>query len=288
MYSPKEIAQNYIATGVAKIKIPTSKMLLLGILAGIQIALAGVGAIIAPATIASASLGTLIAALVFPTGIAMVLLAGSELFTGNCLMIIPVLQKEIKLEAMLKNWLCVYAGNFIGGVFIAAITVYSGTFSLFGDAAAVYVIKTAAAKVSLSFSDALLRGVLCNFLVCAAVWMSYASKDVVGKVAAMFLPIMLFVLSGYEHSNANMFFIPAGLFASRNMAYLDAYIATAGTGYIGALTWGSLFIKNLIPVTIGNIIGGSVLIGAAYWFIYLRESPTKTPASSGGKKKKKK
>ena len=282
MNSPKEVAQNYIATGTAKTKYPISKMLLLGVLAGMFIALAGVGATIAPATMLTASAAKLVGAAVFPAGLAMVLLAGSELFTGNCLIIISVLEKEAKVAAMLKNWLFVYIGNFIGSILVAALTVYSGTFSLFGDAAAASIIKTAVAKVSLSFPDALLRGILCNFLVCVAVWMTFAAKDVAGKVAGLFFPIMLFVVCGFEHSIANMFYIPAGLFASGNTAYMAAYGGSAS-----ALTWGAMFVKNLIPVTLGNIIGGMVLVGMGYWYIYLHDGGKKAPSGAGGKKKKK-
>lgn len=287
MNSPKEVAQNYIATGAAKTKYPAVKMLLLGILAGMFIALAGVGATIAPATVATASLAKVLGAAVFPAGLAMVLLAGSELFTGNCLIIISVLEKEAKLSAMLKNWFFVYVGNFIGSILIALLTVYSGTFSLFGDAAAVAVIKTSVAKVSMSFSDAMLRGILCNFLVCIAVWISFAAKDVVGKITGLFFPIMLFVLCGFEHSIANMFYIPAGLFASHNTTYMSAYTAITGYTNVDALTWGSLFTKNLIPVTIGNIIGGMVLVGIGYWFIYLHDTGKTAPSSTNRKKKKK-
>jgi formate/nitrite transporter len=259
-------------------------MLLLGVLAGMFIALAGVGATIAPVTVASASLGKLIGAAVFPVGLAMVLLAGSELFTGNCLIVIPVLEKQVKIREMIKNWCFVYIGNFVGSILIAALSVYGGTFSLFGNAAAASLIKTAVNKVGLSFSDALLRGILCNFLVCIAVWISFAAKDIVGKVAGLFLPIMLFVLSGYEHSIANMFYVPAGLFAMSNPVYLAA-VDSVNTV---ALSWGSLFTKNLIPVTLGNIIGGMVLVGMAYWFIYLREPQGKTAVPAGRKRKAKK
>ena len=283
MNSPKEVAQNYIALGITKTKYPVSKMLLLGIFAGMYIALAGVGATIASATVASLSIGKLVGAAVFPVGLAMVIVAGSELFTGNCLIIIPVLEKEVKLRAMLKNWFFVYFGNFIGAIIIALLTVYGGTFSLFGNEAAANLIKTAVSKTSLTFSDALLRGILCNLLVCVAVWMAFAAKDVVGKIVGLFMPIMLFVLCGFEHSIANMFYIPAGLFASGNNAYMAAYGADAG-----ALTWGNLFVKNLIPVTIGNIIGGMVLVGVSYWFIYLRETGKKAPAPAAHHSKKKK
>ena len=268
MNSPKEVAQNYLATGKAKSEAPIAKLFVLAVLAGMFIALAGVGATIASVTVQSPSLAKLMGAMVFPVGLVMVLIAGSELFTGNCLIIIPVLQREAKLAAMLRNWCVVYIGNFIGAVLVAALTVHGGTFSVFGDfAAAASVIKTASAKLSMPWSDALLRGILCNFLVCIAVWISFAAKDVVGKVAGLYLPIMLFVLSGYEHSVANMYYIPAGLFAIRNPSYAIA-AANAGTN-MSILSWGNLFTRNLIPVTLGNIIGGMVLVGVMYWFAYL-------------------
>ncbi|MDR2421374.1 MAG: formate/nitrite transporter family protein [Oscillospiraceae bacterium] len=265
MNSPKEVAQNYIATGEAKTKLSAEKSVVLAVLAGMFIALAGAGATIASATIASPSLSKLIGAFVFPVGLSMTLIAGSELFTGNCLIIIPVLERRARASAMLRNWFFIYIGNFAGALLVAALAVYGGTFSLFDNAAAGAVINTAVAKVSLSFGDALLRGVLCNFLVCVAVWMSFAAKDIVGKVAGLFLPVMLFVLSGYEHSVANMYYISAGLFAAKNPAY-----AAAATANLTKLTWGTMFGKNLLPVTVGNIIGGALLVGAAYWFVYLR------------------
>ena len=274
MNSPKETAQNYVATGAAKTQYTIGRMLVLAILAGMFIALAGVGATIASVTIDSPSLGKLLGAAVFPVGLAMVLLAGSELFTGNSLIIISVLERKAKVSGMIKNWVFVYIGNLIGGVLVAALTVYGGTFNLFSNAAGVSVISTAIAKVSLSFGDALLRGILCNFLVCIAVWMTFMAKDVVGKVAALFLPIMLFVLSGYEHSIANMYYIAAGIFAKNNSAYAD--LVAANGADMSKLTWGSMFTGNLIPVTIGNIIGGVLLVGVVYWYIYL----------SGEKKKK--
>ena len=286
MNSPKEVAQNYIATGLAKTKLPAAKMLLLGLLAGMFIALAGVGASIASVSIQTASLAKLVGALVFPTGLAMVLIAGSELFTGNCLLVIPVLQKEAKFSGMIKNWFFVYIGNFIGGVLVAALTVYSGTFSLFGGSAAAGVMNTAISKVGMTFSDALIRGVLCNFLVCIAVWMAFAAKDVVGKVAGLYLPIMLFVLSGYEHSIANMYYIPAGLFAKGYSVY-SAAADTIDPSKFNNLTWGNMFTKNIIPVTLGNIIGGVLLVGIVYWFVYLREPHKAAKPATGNKKKKK-
>lgn len=267
MNSPKEIAQNYIAIGAAKTKLPISKMLILGILAGMFIAIAGVASTVASATL-TGSVGKLLGAAVFPGGLAMVLIAGSELFTGNTIIILPVCCKQAKISGMLKNWLFVYLGNFIGSLLVAVLVVYGGTLGLFSNAAGGAAINTAVAKVTLAFDDALFRGILCNFLVCIAVWMSFAAKDVVGKIAGLFFPIMIFVLVGWEHSVANMYFISAGLLASGNEAYLAASSVASN---IGALTWGSFIIKNLLPVTLGNIIGGSVMVGLGYWFLYIRD-----------------
>lgn len=269
MNSPKEIAQNYIAIGAGKTKLPISKMFWLGVLAGMFIAIAGVASTIASATL-SGSVGKLIGAAVFPGGLAMVLIAGSELFTGNTMIVLPVCCRQAKISGMLKNWVTVYIGNFAGSLLVAALVVYGHTFNLFGNAAAAAAINTAVGKVSLTFGDAFIRGILCNFLVCIAVWMSFASKDVVGKVAAIYFPIMIFVLAGWEHSIANMYFISAGLFAAGNETYLEAFKAIS-TADPGVLTWGSFFVKNLLPVTLGNIIGGSVLVGIGYWFVYLKE-----------------
>ncbi len=267
MNSPKEIAQNYIALGTAKTKLPVSKMLILGILAGMFIAIAGVASTVASATL-TGSIGKLLGAAVFPGGLAMVLIAGSELFTGNTIIILPVCCRQATVLGMLKNWVTVYIGNFIGSVLVAALVFYGGTLGLFDNAAGGAAINTAVAKVTMTFDDALIRGILCNFLVCIAVWMSFAAKDVVGKVAAIFFPIMMFVLLGWEHSVANMYFIPAGIFAAGNEAYLAVSKFASGAD---VLNWGKFFTANLLPVTLGNIIGGSVLVGISYWFVYNRD-----------------
>jgi len=266
MFTPKEVAQNVIGIGKAKATNAPAKLFLLGILAGMFIALAAVGANTASSVIENASAAKLIGACVFPVGLAMVLIAGSELFTGNNLIIVAVLEKEVTLAQMLKNWLFVYIGNFVGALLIAVLVNYSGQLDLFGGALAATTIKAAATKASLNFGKAILLGILCNFLVCIAVWMSFAAKTVGGKIAGLFLPIMLFVLAGFEHSVANMYYVPSGLFAAG--LYPDA---AAGVANIANLTWGNFFINNLIPVTIGNIIGGVGLVGCMYWAIYLKK-----------------
>ncbi|MDO4581734.1 MAG: formate/nitrite transporter family protein [Bacillota bacterium] len=268
MNSPKEVAANYVGVGKGKVALPVSKMLVLSILAGMFIACAAVGANTASCTIASASASKLIGALVFPCGLAMVLVAGSELFTGNTLLVIPLAQKEITVGGMLNNWLWVYIGNFIGSMIVVGIACFGTQWNLFGGALAVTTIKVAATKVSYSFLAATCLGIGCNFLVCIAVWISFCAKTVVGKIVGLFMPIMLFVLSGFEHSVANMYYIPAGLVAAANPTYAAAAVE-AGVN-LDVLTWGSFFLNNLLPVTIGNIIGGSLLVGMFYWFAYLR------------------
>jgi formate/nitrite transporter len=269
MNSPAEVAKNYISIGKNKVAMPVSKMLLLAVLAGMYIGLAGVGASTVSATVANPSLAKFAGACVFPAGLAMVLVAGSELFTGNCLIVIPLMEKQVGWGGMLKNWIVVWLGNLAGGILVSLICYWGHQGSLFGNAVAVTNISAALGKCSLSFGDAFFRGVGCNFLVCVAVWMAFAAKDVVGKITGLYLPIMLFVLVGFEHSVANMYYISIGLLAKGNAAYLAA--AQAAGLDLTNLTWGNMFLRNLLPVTLGNIVGGSILVGLVYWYVYVRE-----------------
>ena len=259
MISPKQIATNFISIGINKTSLPSCKLFALGIFAGIFIALAGAGSAIASCTIQDPSLARFVNALVFPAGLVMVLLAGSELFTGNSLIIISVLTKDVSLSAMIKNWIIVFIGNFVGSMFIVLTFVYGHIPSMFQEGLAQAMVASATAKATLPFMDALLRGILCNILVCIAVWVAAASTQAHGKIIALYLPIVVFVLCGFEHCIANMFCIPAGLFVASEYAITST-----------ALTWSSFFITNLIPVTIGNIIGGC-MVGIGYWYIYLRD-----------------
>lgn len=270
MNSPAEVANNYVNIGKGKVNLPVSKMFVLAILAGMFIALAGVAAGTASASIATPSVAKLVSGLVFPGGLAMVLLAGSELFTGNNLIIIPLMEKQVTVGGMLKNWVVVYLGNLLGSVLVSAICVYGNQVGLYGGALAVSDISTAIAKCSMPFGEAFLKGIACNFLVCIAVWISFAAKDVAGKILGLFFPIMLFVVSGYEHSVANMYYISVGLLANG----VDSFAALAATAGLNPenLTWANMFLKNLLPVTLGNIVGGAGLVGLPYWFVYVRKS----------------
>ena len=251
MLKPTEIAAKTIETGKIKANLPWWKMILLGIFAGMFIASAGVGA-----TFGNVYGGKIAGACIFTAGLAMVVVAGSELFTGNNLMIMALFNRKIKLHQMLKNWLLVFLGNFIGALFVATIAVISGTFDSIPDT----VVATANAKVNLGFFEALLKGIMCNFLVCIAVWMATAANTVTGKIAAVFLPIMLFVLCGFEHSIANMFYIPAGMI-------------TGAINGLPAPTITDFLLNNLLPVTIGNIIGGAIIVAGGYYLAYRPAKP---------------
>lgn len=268
MNSPAEIAKNYLAIGKSKVSLPCGKMFLLAILAGMYIALAGVGATTASATIENASLAKLTGACIFPAGLTLVLLAGSELFTGNCLLSLPLLNGDIRLAQMLRSWCIVYLGNLAGGLLIAWAMTAGHTFSLFNNQLALSAVQAAQIKCSLSFGDAFIRGILCNLLVCLGVWISFAARDIAGKIIGLFFPILLFVLCGYEHCVANMYYIPAGLFALTDPSYAQA-VSAVGLD-VSSLSWGNFLFVNLLPVTLGNIAGGCGL-GAVYWWIYVRE-----------------
>jgi len=261
MHSPIEIAKNYVDIGIHKTMMSAFKMLLLGFFAGLFISFAGIAATTATATMETASAGRLIAAIVFPAGMAMVLIAGSELFTGNNLIIISVLEKKVTVAKMLKNWFFVYIGNFLGAMFVAAMVTYGHVPDLFGGKLAEAVINSGVIRTSMNFSDSLIKGILCNILVCIAVWMAFASKDVSGKLLISFWPVMLFVLCGFEHCIADMYYCMAALFTSAE------YGISADT-----LTWSNFITHNLIPVTLGNLIGG-VGVGTGYWLAYLAKTP---------------
>lgn len=268
-FTPKQIAQNYIETGISKVKLPVLKTLLLGILAGVFIGIGGLAATVIGVSVPLASIAKFLGAIVFPGGLTMVLLAGSELFTGNNLLVIPLLEKKITIIQLLRNWIIVYIGNFIGAFLVSLAVYYGNTLSLFSNEMALTVISTAVSKCSLTFSEALIKGICCNFLVCIAVWISFAAKDVTGKIIGLFFPIMMFVLCGFEHSVANMYYIPAGILAKTNPVFLT--LAIDNNIKVDYLNSFNLFIKNLLPVTIGNIIGGSICVGVVYWYIYLKK-----------------
>ncbi|MCL2305906.1 MAG: formate/nitrite transporter family protein [Planctomycetaceae bacterium] len=263
-----EIAQTISDSGVAKASASFRRLFILGILAGAYIAfaanastMAAFNLLIDPATY---GLGRCLAGAVFPGGLMLVVIAGGELFTGNTMMLLPLSQRRIRLTGLLRNWCIVYVGNFVGSIFVAWLIVFSRQLSTANHLLGGVAINTAVAKCSLNFSQALVLGILCNWLVCLAVWMSVAAKDIPGKILAIFFPIWLFVASNFEHSIANMYYIPVGLFAKSNPAWLEA--AKLSPEGLASLSWTNFFVANLLPVTLGNIIGGGVFVGLAYGY----------------------
>jgi formate/nitrite transporter len=270
---PDEILELSLNVAETKAKGGFVKLILLAILAGAFIAfgaesssLASYGLLAEPSTY---GLGKTLAGAIFPAGLILVIIAGAELFTGNVLIAGAVVARRVSIGALLRNWGIVYLGNFIGSLLIVWLIVTSGQLHVGGDMLGAVTIKIAAGKVGLSFSSALALGVMCNWLVCLAVWLAYASDTVQGKIAGIFFPIMVFVLSGFEHSIANMYYIPAGIIAKSDPALVDAALGIGVTQQqIDGLTWASFFGDNLPPVTLGNIIGGAVFVSFAYIAAY--------------------
>ncbi|OFV71375.1 MULTISPECIES: formate/nitrite transporter family protein [Acetobacterium] len=253
-FSPAEICENMVNGCNNKAKLPISKMLVLGIFAGVFIGFGAYGFTVITSgagTGFEATFAKYIGAGVFPVGLMLVVICGAELFTGNNLMTLSLFKKEITVGAMLRNWGVVWAANLVGSVLLAYLMSQSG---LYGEAMTAKAIGIAEAKCAIPLMPVIIRAIFCNMLVCLAVWMQSGAKDIIGKIFAIWFPIMLFVLSGFEHSVANMFFIPMGIFCGADV------------------TWAQAFLNNILPVTLGNIIGGAVIIPACYHFTYAKKS----------------
>lgn len=215
----------------------------------------------------------LIGAMTFATGLMMVVLTGAELFTGNVMMTFAVIEKRTSFLKLLRNWSIVYVGNFVGSIILALLIYLSGCSHNSHEALGAMGLTTACTKASLPFIEAFTRGILCNWLVCLAIWMASSSRHVIGKIFAIFFPIMTFVASGYEHSIANMYFLTNGLF----LKHTPAVVAASGltTEQLSHLTLKSCLLSNLLPVTLGNIIGALVFVVLLFWTAYLRDDHKK-------------
>lgn len=275
LFTAAETTANYSLAGANKTKLAPWKMFLLGILAGMLIAFGAAVTNTGAHTIANVGLARIVSGLLFPFGLAMVVIMGAELFTGNCLIVISVLDGKAALAGMLKNWFFVYCGNFAGAALVAAGCAFFGQLNYSGGGLAVFTIQLAAGKCGLPFGNALVMGVFCNILVTLGVLLSLAAKCIPGRLVGAYLPVAFFVICGFEHSVANMFYVPAGLFALQNPVYA-AKAAEAGLN-LSNLTWGSFLLKNLLPVTLGNIIGG-VAVGALMWACHLYKARTVSEA----------
>ncbi len=272
LLAPEEIARHTVENGIKKANASFIKLLVLGILAGAFIAFAAEGSNAAIYGINNLGLGKALAGALFATGLMLVIIAGGELFTGNTLMVCALAERKIKLRGLLKNWVAVYTGNFVGALIIVLLIYFSGQLGFSHDLLGAFTIKTAAYKTSLTFMNAFSMGILCNWLVTLAVWMAYGTKDMMGRLFAIFFPIWLFITSGFEHSVANMYYIPMGILAKGNVDMVSQAMSLGATSaQIEGLNWANFFAGNLLPVTLGNIVGGVLFTGLAYWFVYINK-----------------
>jgi formate/nitrite transporter len=211
----------------------------------------------------------LLMGLVFSLGLILVVVGGAELFTGNNLIVMAWANGKVTSSALLRNWVIVYFGNFIGSIGTAVLMFLTRQYTFGASSVGIAALKIGVAKVDLTFIQAIALGILCNALVCLAVWLTYSARSTIDKIVAIIFPISAFVAAGFEHSVANMYFIPYALF----IRDFDPNFVTAvgdKVPHLDLLTWQAFLVKNLIPVTIGNVIGGAVLVAAAYWAIFLR------------------
>jgi formate transporter len=272
--------------GVKKANLGAANMFMLAILAG---AFISIGAIFATTVAAggmsvtdaagAAAFSTgfpygitrLLVGLVFTVGLILVVVGGAELFTGNTLITMAFASKKVTLAQLLRNWGIVYVGNLVGSVLTAYIVFLGRQYSFGNGAVGVAALNIANSKMGFTFIQAIALGIMCNALVCMAVWLCYSARTTTDKILAIIPPIACFVAAGFEHSVANMYFIPVGLFvkASGDTKFFEMIGKTAAD--FPNLTWGNFFIANLLPVTIGNIIGGAIMVGMVYWFVYLRK-----------------
>lgn len=260
-YSPREIAERVRTVGVAKTRLPFLSLAMLGVLAG---AFIGLGALYFVLVKSDASLGfaagQVLGGLAFSLGLILVIVAGAELFTGNNLLVMAWADRLISTGEVLKNWAVVCLTNFIGAAGLALLVFLSGHTDMNNGAIADQYVKIASIKCSLPFWTAFFRGMMCNVLVCMAVWMALAGRSVIDKAVAIIFPISAFVAAGFEHSIANMYIIPIAILI-KNFGVHNV----AGE----AVTWAGFF-RNIIPVILGNLVGGSVLVGLVYHVIYRR------------------
>lgn len=274
MLMPAEVANYTVEAGIKKANMSAGKVLASAFLAGAYISFGVFGSVAASYNLLSNpetyGLGKALAGLMFPTGLLLVLIAGADLFTGNILITLAALQKRVTWGKTLSNWVLVWIGNLLGAVVVSLLVTLSGVFDwssgLFGGV----IVKNAIGKLSSNWVSLIASGILCNWLVCATVWMTYAAKDVAGKVLAGFWGIFLFVCTGFEHSVANMGYLFSGLFAKYNPAYLEA--AHKSVADASVINIQDIFLNNLLPVTIGNILGGMIFVAFIYNFIFLKES----------------
>jgi len=281
---PAEMATRAEYLGVRKAEMPAFTTLMLSILAGAFIALGAIfattvaaGGMTVTAADGSVAFSTgfpygvtrLLTGLVFSLGLILVVVGGAELFTGNNLIVMAWASGKVSGRALLRNWGIVYFGNFLGSMGTAVLMFFTRQYAFGSDAVGITALRIAVGKCELGFVQALALGTLCNVLVCLAVWLTFSARTTLDKIVSIIFPISAFVAAGFEHSIANMYFIPYALLVKMFDPQFMSRVADKIPG-LDALTWKAFFIKNLIPVTLGNIVGGAVLVAAVYWVVFLR------------------
>lgn len=271
MNTPDQIIEGNINGGVKKASLPLGKMILLGIFAGAFVALGANSSNVAAhkLVLTDVGLARTVAGTIFPVGLLMIILVGGELFTGNCLITMAVLEKKTTWAKMLRNLVVVFFANMVGSVFVAVVGYLSNQFNYSGGLLGAYTINVAVGKASISPVAGFTSGILCNVLVCLAILLAASAKDTIGKVFACFFPIYAFVVAGFEHCVANMYYIPAGMVAAMNPNYVAKAQEMFGVTeqQLANLSIGG-FVQNLIPVTLGNFVGGAFCVGAMAFAIY--------------------
>ena len=268
--TPPQIVAANMNAAKGKTELPLGRMILLGIFAGMFIAGGASASSLAMHAISNVGLARLVAGAIFPVGLMMIVLVGGELFTGDCLMIMGCIHGKFSVSKMVKVLTVVYLSNLVGSLIFAGLVYASGQYNYTNGLLGAFTIKVAMGKVNLSFGAAVSSGILCNIFVCMAVLMATAARDISGKIWGIFFPILTFIVSGYEHCVANMYYIPAGIFAKASSTY--ASLAMESYGYttlqLDSLNWANFVVKNLIPVTFGNILGGMVFVGLPLYLIH--------------------
>ena len=269
---PKQIASNFAEKAMpAKAAYGKFKTIILAIAAGAFIAFGAQGSLTAMAGTDALSFGfaKLLGGIVFSTGLMLIVFAGAELFTGNVLLGISVLEKRISIWQLIRNWVLVYFGNFIGAVIVATLIHYANAYHGPSEVLGVLGLKIAYGKVNLTFGQAFASGILCNWLVCMAVWLAAAAKDVAGKILAILFPITTFAMCGYEHCVANMYMITNGLWVKTSESVVQA--SGLLQEQLATLNLKAFLIDNLIPVTLGNIIGALLFVVGIFWVAYVKK-----------------
>ena len=268
---PKQIAENFATKAMpAKVYYGKIKTLILAMAAGAFISFGAQASLTAMAGTDSVAFGLakMLGGIIFSAGLMMIVFTGAELFTGNVLISMSVLEKKIPVAKLFRNWFWVYIGNFIGAIIVASLIHFANAYHGTNEVLGVLGLKVAYGKVNLTFTQALASGILCNWLVCMAVWMAAAAKDVSGKIWAILFPITAFAMCGYEHCVANMYMITNGLFVKTSEAVVAASGFTAEQ--LATLNLKTFLIDNLIPVTLGNIIGALLFVAGTFWLAYMK------------------